>query len=251
MGGRIPMVRNGILMLCAIVMFSCADKGCSFNSGSNTSFILPVDTFRSVKLFANANVFLYQDSVHSIEIEGDELLINNFSTEWEKNEEGNRIRVIDNSACNFLRNYQKPNIHIYSPNLQSLVLQGSCNVISVDTLPYPRFTLIALENLNEVDITVQSELLAFYNYKAVGGIYTFRGYTTYADIGVYANASIRASELETFRTKFRQNSVVDSYLGFSDSLIIHEFTGSGSLYYHSASNIRVVSKSGSGELIAH
>lgn len=232
------------------VIFSlaaCADKQCVLDAGEYTSFDLGVDEFKSVKFFGMFDVYIHSDTNKRIILEGREKLLENIDTAWELGIANNRIRIGNNNFCDFIRKYERPEAHIYTNDLRALVTQGACKVVSVDTIKSPSLVVVAISEINEMDLSIQANYFHFYNNGDVGGEYIFRGKVNNARIRAYANARLVVNMLAD-SIQVEQNSVLDYYI-ITNKQINVSISNSGDVIYSGNPHVVINSVTGSGQLI--
>ncbi|NBC84392.1 MAG: hypothetical protein GVY19_13575 [Bacteroidetes bacterium] len=237
-----------VFIVAALQCFvSCKKDKCLIDPGEVDSLQLDIGSFRGVKFFGLFDVELIQDTVKKIIVQGPEKMLSNIRTEWESGDVHNRIRIYDENSCYWMRNYERMMVYVHSDTLRSVVLQGACKVTSRNTIHSPGIAIIALTDINEVNVNLHTNDLLFYNNGAVGGIYEFSGYAKKSHIYGYANARVVLNNFITDTCDVIHNSVANFHFDMQGPIGL-SLQNTGHFYYYRDNPITIIEKSGSGTI---
>lgn len=234
-----------MVLIIGCSIWSCEQDRCAADAGDIDTVQLDIGWFGGVKCAGLFDVELIQDTCKKVIIKGPEKMIANLHLEWE----GSNIRINDMNTCYWMRNFERMKVYVHSDTLRSIVLQGACKLESRNTIITPRIRVIALTDVNEVDVTLQTDDLLFYNNGAVGGIYEFSGYAKKALIEGYANARITTNDFVSEYCVVRHNSVADFYFDMQGPVEL-SMHSSGNFYYQNDSTVIITEETGSGQAIS-
>ena len=158
--------------------------GCFEPAGDTQMTVLTLPTFEAVDVTSNIAVLLVPGQVQQVSIATGSNLQAGIMAEVR-----NGTLYLDNlNRCNWTRKYEDPLVTIVTPDLQRLVVRGSGQVSSSDTLTLDRLKLEVTEGVGDVYLTLKvGELEVVSN--GLSNIY-LSGQTERLQVGFYNNDGI-------------------------------------------------------------
>ncbi len=229
---------SAIIALCLITLNVNAQKKIK-GSGASVTQSFDIDNFSSIGLGISADVHLSQGNRYSVEVKGQQNIINHLDLD----KRGSTLSIgMDNNYKYY--SYDKLDIYITMPDLESLSLGGSGSIIGETKFGDLGDLSINIGGSGSVFLDIDSE-----DVKAnIGGSGSIKleGTCDYLSANIAGSGSVKAADLEANKAR-----VVSAGSG---SLVIHvtdeldaTITGSGGVKYKG--NPKVNSKvMGSGRI---
>ncbi|OFX53945.1 MAG: hypothetical protein A2046_14400 [Bacteroidetes bacterium GWA2_30_7] len=238
-----------LLLLLFIVFFlaSCRKENC-FDCikgvGKHTTEKRELSYFKIITINDPFQVYLIQDSINKIELEGGENLINSVSTEINDNE-----LIINNfNKCNWARSYKNSiiTLNIHFKKLDILYINGECDVFSKDTINSDVFRL-DFGGIGSLNIKVNSK--EFYLWQTGNGDFTISGKANYYLLGSLGSGNVYSNNLKSHFIDITSKSTADCYINTDNILNVTEL-GYGNIYYSGKpKSINIKTIVGNGKLI--
>ncbi len=237
----------GIAFLFMFVLCSCEKNSsrCFKAGGKNIKEERILSEFKHIQVKDIFNLFLVQDSVSKVILEGGENLLPNVSTDI-----NNDTLVIENSImCNWLRDYEKINITVHFNNLRHLVTFDPVSVKSNDTLRCEYFEYYAIGEIGEADLLLNCGYFRFDDSFTTLGLFTFSGKTEMSRFFINYGSSIYANNLISKNTDIMFQTTGDMYIHVTEKLRVWIW-GPGNVYYSGNPGIvEVIEQKSTGRLI--
>ena len=120
------IVLFGLMLL---LLFSCT-KECREVAGEDITEQRTVESFQKIEILDQFIIYLIQDSLSFVELEGKENLIKQIGTDVE-----NGVLTLDNNTkCKLFKGYHKSTLYIHFKTLEYIGLQGNSELYSSDSL---------------------------------------------------------------------------------------------------------------------
>lgn len=156
-----------------IILISCEKPSeCIESTGKTITKEIAVTAFNRVEVYQGIEVVITQGSEYKVEIETGENLIGNI----EVTQTGSVLKLIDNSTCNWVRQYGQTKVNITAPNIEEIYSKSDRNIRSNGTLSYPILRLFSLDkdgdgkdgagtsdfilNLNTTELVIQTNTVS-------------------------------------------------------------------------------------------
>ncbi len=124
------------------VFISCEKPSeCIKSSGKTITKEIAVSAFNRVEVYRGIELIITQGADYKVEIETGENLIGDI----EVTQSGNILKLIDNSTCNWVRQYGRTKVKITAPNIEEIYSKSDRNIRSNGTLTYPILRLFSLD----------------------------------------------------------------------------------------------------------
>lgn len=232
---KVLKLLSGIIL---IVLTSCLDDpNCINGNGDYISRAFSVSDFDQISLFVAADVDVTQSSSTSMEVEGQENILDALDVQT-----NNGKLVIGRDNC--FKNMKKIKVHLSTPSLSLVQITGSGNISGIGTFSGSDFIADISGSGNiAFDLDVQK----LNSHITGSGDMTFTGKATDHTMGISGSGYMRCFQLEGETADVTITGSGNSEVTVSDQLKVH-IEGSGNVYYKGNpvldSNI-----SGSGKVI--
>ena len=154
--------------------------------------IIELSAFTKIELNAPFDVYLMEDSVFSISIEGDENTIQSVSAEVKEN----KLIVEDNRKTRWLSpNRNKISLYIRSKPLEEVKANETCNIQTLSPITSSEFGLILGSKANAANLELNCDVFYYWNSHPCGGNVTLRGTVNELKIWNFALMSVDAKNL--------------------------------------------------------
>lgn len=236
------------LIICAIFLFSCRKENCldCFKGvGKQISENRSLDNFRIISIYDPFQVYLIQDSLNKIELEGGENLLNLVSSDINNNE----LIIQNNNKCNWSRSYKKSiiTLNIHFVTIDSLYIVGECDVFSKDTINFDRMRL-NFESTGTLNIKLKGDNLDF--WQIGNGDFTLEGNVISYFIGSIGSGNIFSKNLHSHFVYVTARHTANCYI-YTDKILDIIELGYGNVYYSGdPDSIYVKTINGNGKIIA-
>lgn len=131
-----------IYLLLLTLLFSCEKPSeCIESTGEIVTRDVPISAFTRLEVYRGIAVQITEGANYSLQIKSGENLIDNV----EVKQEGQILKLKDNTSCNWLREYGQTTIYITAPNIEEIYSKTERDISSNGVLTYPNLTLIAVD----------------------------------------------------------------------------------------------------------
>lgn len=125
-----------------LVLISCEKPSdCIESAGNTITKIVEVTPFTRVEVYSGIELIITQGAEYKVEIVTGENIIENV----EVKQEGQILKLKDNSSCNWVREYGQTKVYITAPNIEDIYSKSERNISSNGVLTYPVLRLFALD----------------------------------------------------------------------------------------------------------
>ena len=232
-----------------LIFLSCNkrydDRKCFKSNGKEVSKEINLQDFNSIELDGNFKVFLKSDTLNRIEIVSGKNLINNIKADI-----SDSILILkDNNKCRWLRSYNvKKEIYVYYKNINYLLINKQCDIISKDTVFVDDFEIIDWGDIGTINLKLHCINFRFTVHSGTGDFY-FSGITQNQFLYFHGNGYVHAKDLQSSYCDVTSKTTGDIEV-FSDNNLFVKLYESGNIYYYGAPlNITKSVKYSSGDLI--
>lgn len=125
-----------------IALISCEKPSdCIESAGNTITKIVEVTPFTRVEVYSGIELIITQGAEYKVEIVTGENIIENV----EVKQEGNILKLKENSSCNWVREYGQTKVYITAPNIEDIYSKSDRKISSNGVLTYPILRLFALD----------------------------------------------------------------------------------------------------------
>lgn len=125
-----------------LLLLSCEKPSeCFESTGTIVSREIPINAFTRLEVYRGVSVEITQSATYSLVVKSGENLIDNV----EIVQEGNTLKLKDNTSCNWLREYGQTTVYITAPNIEEIYSKTERDIRSNGVLNYPNLTLTAVD----------------------------------------------------------------------------------------------------------
>jgi hypothetical protein len=214
-----------VLLVAGIMLVSCEDDGSREASVYKTT--LPFDIIELNSVF---EVYLVQDTLHALEIVGDEDVVKHVTFQVE----GGTLSVQNNSTAKWVNPaHNSLRLYLHSDLFHEIRPNETCSIRSVNAIGGDFFQIVmgSRPKLTEIDLTLDCDTFYYWNNFQCGGKVTLRGSTKYLEIYSFALVSVDALDLTTKYAIVKNNSKGDCEVTVSEQLS-YAIRGRGNIYLH-------------------
>jgi hypothetical protein len=232
-----------LLLLFIVLMSSCG------NDGQEETFRYDeLQDFTEVELNSVFDVYLQQDTLHSIRIVGSEKAVSHISYRVDSGV----LRMADNAKLKWL-SPRDNRIKVYLSALQfnSILVNEASRIQSVNTIESDQLsiTMGPKTKLNEINLDLDVDSFTYWNNHQCGGNMKLGGKATHLTIYTFALMSVDAGAL-TVTSAFVDNSSLGDCEIFVTDRLEYSIHGLGNIYLHgNPQEIILRESSSSGQLV--
>jgi hypothetical protein len=225
-----------------IIFVSCQSDNCFKGAGSEGYIHIETGYFKDITFNGMFDVILVQDSMCYLDVNGGKNMIpyvnaqNTDSSLWVENSNG----------CLFLKDYEKIKVFVHFKDIEQAEFKVPCNIRSEIPLT-DDFTIVVSADLAEINIELNNNHFAFYDFHTSAGDYTFRGKSSICYLAGYYTSRINASELKVENMYIESHSIVDFYVNSEKSLHVKIFDR-GNVYFYGNPEVVIDTLAGKGNV---
>lgn len=230
-----------ILIVITLFLFSCKKEN------NNASKIFDSLTpFDEIELKSAFNVYLTQDTMYSVRVQGNEKLIENISVVVEDNilklENNNHLKWLSPKSNKII-------VYINSDRPKKINAFETCNVKTITPIITHEFGIVMGSKLNMAELELNNDIFYFWNIHPCGGKLTLRGKTNVLKVWNFAIMSVDALNLIA-DTGFVDNHSKGDCTVSINNFMMYGIYGEGNIYlYGNPGNIILKEQTSSGQLI--
>lgn len=235
----------GFAMLCAFT--SCKKDpvtGCFIKKGDTvTQEVEMAGNFTAIELYGLIDLEIIQNSQYKLEIEAGE----NTVAFYDVRVENGTLIIEDNSKCNAVRNFARPQVTVSLPELKQLRYYGNGTVTNSDTLITDHLEIDLWGGGEKVELTVKTDLLEGRIHASTCDL-VLSGKTNHLGVFKRGLGKLKAFELQAQTCFVESFSVTDSEVKVN-TLLDAKISYLGNIYYRGNPEIRFLETTGEGKLI--
>lgn len=136
-----------VSIILIIVLYSCNSENapdCFQNAGSIIEKEFDVDSFTKITVFPRVELIIIDGPTQKVTMQTGEYLVSDIVV----NVEDGRLKIYNNNACNFTRDYGITKVFVTSPNLTEIRNASQITVRSESVLTYDSLSLFS-EDFNQ------------------------------------------------------------------------------------------------------
>jgi len=212
-----------------IVLLMFILNGCEstlFNSGDISNLDVDVDEFTEIYINDIFDVYLYQDTVCKLSLEGGSNLIPNIDYEIIDG----KLKITNSNTAQWSRNYDKIKLHISVKKLLYMDIHESSSIQCIDTLITPQLKVFSITDYADFFLLVKCDNFYFVNDGRSGVYIEIKGSARNFDAWARASAIIHADEFVAENVIIETESIGDCYVYVTKKLAV-EINNSGKIYY--------------------
>ena len=218
---------------------------CFYKSGKTERKEIILDEFNEIHINNIFNVYLTQDTINKITIEGGKNLIPNIKATVDNKV----LEISDKNKCNFLRNYETRNLYIsVKPNiLRRIAIYGEINLYSTDTINSDELEIVVFSGIAQTDLILHNNVTRLTIHAATGS-YTLRGISPTVYYYSFGTGWIFADKLKSDYISVSNKSTGDAYI-YASKEISGNIDYIGNVYYSGNPAVINVIQTSKGRLI--
>ena len=212
------------LIILLVILTSCNDA--LFDEGDIVSKNYDLDEFNEIYINDVFDIFLIQDTICKLKIEGGSNLVPNINFKVTDN----ILSIENDNNANWSRNYERIKLYISLKDIKFLKINESVNIKTIDTLTIPELNIHSINDYSDILINIKCNKFFIVNEGTSGGYFTIKGEAIYSGIRARGSCIIDAKDLLSETSVIRNESMGDCYINVSNTLKA-EILGSGNIYY--------------------
>ena len=215
-----------ILLIC--LLFSACKK----SEDDKVSIEKTLSSFTILNLQSSFDVYLVQDTLFKIIIEGDEKIVTKINLSY-----NDSILTIKNDAkLSWLSpKNNKIKLTIHLNGLKKIIADETCYITSQNTLKADELGIIMSSKLNEADLTIDCNTFYYWNNQPCGGRLRLHGRTYQLKVWNFALMAVDAADLNADRVLVENSSKGDCRVK-ALSEIEYSIFGEGNIYLYGNPN---------------
>ena len=232
-----------LILLCVLSLFISCEKEIIYKSR-----FVALEPFEKIELKDNFDLFITEGSTYSIEIIGEEEMVEYIDYKFE-----NSILSIQNNKNAKWISPKKNKIKLYvtSLPLKEIAASEGCNIQTLNPITSLEFGLILKGKSNQANLELNSNTFYYWNFFPTGGKLTLSGKTEILKIWNFAIMSVDAKELTSKYAIIENSSKGDCQVTVLNKLE-YSINGEGNIHLYGAPlEIIANNLSSSGRLIQH
>lgn len=234
-------------ILCTISFLSSCKKDhmgdCFVSTGLITKEKREIVPFDSIRIGRRMQLILVEDTVNYVVVEAGRNLLDNITTTM-----NNGLLSIENTnKCNWTRSYKYPvNIEVHFTSLRHVLVEGSTNVESKDTLHQNELTFEFRDSAGDINLLVNNQKLNIIQHTGASDI-VVKGETE--DLSVYM-ASLASGDYDELlaRTVYVQTLSSSFCRVYASETFYFVVDGNGSIYYKGNGVVTHFERNGAGNI---
>ena len=131
-----------ICVASSLTFVSCERPSeCIESAGATKVKDIPVEAFSKIKVYRGIEVLITEGGETKVQIQAGE----NFINDIEVKQYGNQLVFMDNSGCNWVRDYGQTKIFITTPTLEEIYSKTDRDISSNGVLTFPNLNIISFD----------------------------------------------------------------------------------------------------------
>jgi len=230
-----------IYSVCLIICLSSCEK----RSGDIVIEEREVAGFKAIEVNDIFNIFIQQDTVHSLLLEGGENLLPNIITRVENG----TLKIDNENTQRWSRDYDRVNVRLTVDTLNLMDLQEPSYIVTLDTLCGDYISIFAIAGMNEADMILNYRYIEVGSSHTAGGKLNLSGKVSFLRVGFYNSMQLDAQYLYASDIEVMSKSIGDIYINCSGTLKANIFND-GNVYYRGNPQSIIEDARGKGRLIS-
>ncbi|MFO7869305.1 MAG: DUF2807 domain-containing protein [Bacteroidales bacterium] len=207
------IIFSSIIIASIALCYSCEKNNCFSGSGKNSTQHIPLTTFSHIEIHGISNILIIEDTANYAIINGGEHIID----QTHVSQLDSTINITNTTTCYMFKQYERPTINIHTTHLKSIHINESCKLSNKGTISRD-LSIYMNTKIADINLHLNNNFTNFSTYNKAGGIYTFSGTCTYAQLHATYTASIDARKLQTRCLTVKNHSINDFHVWATDTL---------------------------------
>jgi len=243
------MRKSIFLILIVFALFSCKKEeqwDCFKGTGKVTSEVRNIESFESIILNDNINLFICQDTCYSCKVEAGENLLPKIKTEVNNN----ILEISNKNTFNWVRSFKTPiNVFLTFPKLYYVEYNGSGNIECEDTLSLDSIRVDSWDGSGSIHMMVNTKISRFnlhtgpadLNVSGSSGVnYVYSAGNGKADLSGLYSGYIFITSKSTNETYVNVSKELEAWIDYVGNIyykgnpysVKKKYTGSGRLFQY-------------------
>ncbi|MBE9466817.1 MAG: DUF2807 domain-containing protein [Bacteroidetes bacterium] len=232
-----------LLILLFFTVNSCKKDNCILNSGKLVKKEFILDDFSQLEINKYFNVYITDDTINKIVIEGGENLLENIETQIQNS----ILTLKNNNKSYWLKKYDKINIYLSTSSLTHITINEPSTLFSTNCIKRNSFGIEVRADIAKVNVNVDCNNFSLTIYDSTGD-YVVKGSTKECFIYSRGTSLIHADSLFSNNMEIINCSACDAFINVNKKLI-YNIIRKGNIYYLGDADDIKGEVSSSGKLI--
>ncbi len=227
-----------------ILTASCRKNSCFLSKGDMVQEERILEGFKQLTVEDLFTVYYKHDSINKVVVKSGANLIDGILT----NVTDSSLVIENTNKCNWMRSFKnRPEVTVYSNNLEKLVMNGESDFISLDTIKTKEFTYEVWAGISTAKVLLNCDCLNL-SLNATTGDYNFSGRAGVEYIYSVGNSFVDASNLMSGYSFISSNSTGDIFVSSSKRIDAHLLNSGDIFYYGCPLYVTIVEQISTGSL---
>ncbi len=240
------LIKLFVFCLSLIVIESCSKDhmgDCFVGTGIVTKETRQLEAFDSIRIERRLEVVLVEDSVNYVVVEAGDNLQENIET----NVENGLLSIKNTSKCNWVRSYKIPvKIEIHFSSLKHVLIHGSSNVSSEDTIRQPYLKFEFRDSSGDLNLLVDNEEVSVIQHTGSSDV-VVKGITKH--LSVYMSSIGTGDYDELFAETVYVQTLSSGFCRvFGTDTFFFRVNGDGGIFYKGDGEVIFYERTGSGSI---
>jgi hypothetical protein len=214
-----------LIIIGILFIYSCDDQW--FSSGEIIQQEFEIDSFTTLFIEDNFDIYLIQDTICKVVVEAGKNLIPNIDLSHDAD---HTLTISNNNQNDWLKDYDRIKLYISIIELKYLKVNACCKVESTDTLETIELQAFSLDEYSDFDIKIKTNNLYFVTSESSGGYYKFSGEAINWGFWARGSSIIESRDLENTRAIVKSESIGNCYIHANNILDVAIYN-TGNIYY--------------------
>ncbi len=197
-----------------------------------------------VRIWSVGNIRLVEDTVCKAIVKGKKSVVENISFR----QEDKRVLVGEERENQWYRGTDKPLVEFHFTSLRYFRIEEPASVWSEDTIHTRHLSIIAANELSDVDLILDAQSVFLENWTTNTGVYQFSGKCNKLHAKLFGSGRLQAEKLNASHGVIEQHSIGNGYLSVDDTLEVYT-KSKGNIYYTGDPEKIIFEQHASGRLI--
>lgn len=197
-----------------------------------------------VRIWSVCNIRLVQDTACKVLVKGRKSVVENISFRQEEK----RVLVGEEHENQWYRGTEKPLLEFHFNSLRYFRIEEPAHLWSEDTIHTRHLSIIAANELSNVDLMLDAKSVYLENWTTNTGGYQLSGKCSKLHVKLFGSGKLQAEKLNTSHAIIEQHSIGNGYLSVKDTLEVYS-ESKGNVYYSGNPEKIIFKQHASGKLI--
>lgn len=197
-----------------------------------------------VRIWSICNIRLVEDTVCKTVLKGRKSVVSNISFK----QEDQKVLVREDGKNQWHRGTERPLLEFHFTNLRYFRIEEPAYLWSEDTIHAEHLTVIAANELSDIDLIMDTKSFYLENWTTNTGEYKLSGRCNKFRVMLYGSGRLQAKDLHASHAVIEQHSIANGYLSVKDTLEVYT-KSKGNIFYSGDPKKIIFEQQAPGKLI--